>query len=680
MVGFVFDNKPSTSADKEQREDFEFRAKQFKSYQLLYMKHQVRAVYEGSSRGICQGSLQANQIWVTCDWKMKWLAMLFRESMVQFFGKSGIAWHGMMVIRLATPSETAVAGAGAGSLRCQYIDSVGDDAKECGFNVQSQMEAGLLMYKKDPSNAHINEVKGMDFDGARCYVGKYLAAAIPLLSKAVGMPICMVTIGESGCNKTEQDGHFASEGGAVGAVVARGGHDVHDARTLMQAKAEANSHSTFSMHVRLHRDKAGELKSSALASGIGISKSHFRFYKYDKNIQLTMMSIYTHRSLHGEFEHESTCTHYTYDQWCKFWTQDTPPPCSTGCCVVDSHSPGEAARPMSAFKTASEKAEIQAPKQKKQKQTQGTIQAEAFRRIAAGGIGVCPVTGCTRVFTYPGNLQNHIDRGEVNITVHCVSKDILRHGQAGIDQNCTLTGYVAGQIQNPTGSGIAGLDQMFTKEEDEDMVIAAGDGEYTLIDGTTWTCAAVAYKWAAHSKRGRGRSYTEGQMGFINWCYALGCHHKGDKMSASTAADLMTLVGTLAFNSKFPPAKVAAADWKYPATAISRPIFRAKHLLDHWVIRPWFSQQKATFLAKIKAEIEVAQQGVAGQLGKDNVPALREKCTELGMDTKGAKKDGLIKLLVGYFEKHGRLVVGSPVDDGTGGALEVEEEDEAEED
>ena len=62
--------------------------------------------------------------------------------------------------------------------RESIIQSFESDAKECGFNVQSQLEACLKAYKSNPANAHIQKVAFIDFDGARCYIGKFLTAAI----------------------------------------------------------------------------------------------------------------------------------------------------------------------------------------------------------------------------------------------------------------------------------------------------------------------------------------------------------------------------------------------------------------------------------------------------------------------------------------------------------------------
>ena len=77
---------------------------------------------------------------------------VLRESMVQFFGKAGIAWHGMLIMRLATAGEREAAGLSEGSFMVEYTDSIMDDMKEDGFAVLSALESGLASYlDRNPS-------------------------------------------------------------------------------------------------------------------------------------------------------------------------------------------------------------------------------------------------------------------------------------------------------------------------------------------------------------------------------------------------------------------------------------------------------------------------------------------------------------------------------------------------
>ena len=82
-----------------------------------------------------------------------------RMGQVQFFGKAGICWHGLMIIRKATAAELEDACGVGGKLRVAYFDamtvsylvvrhlvsilinSVQNDKKECSFSTLSLMEA-----------------------------------------------------------------------------------------------------------------------------------------------------------------------------------------------------------------------------------------------------------------------------------------------------------------------------------------------------------------------------------------------------------------------------------------------------------------------------------------------------------------------------------------------------------
>jgi hypothetical protein len=70
-----------------------------------YWAHKIRSHHD---RGVLQqqvDQLKEHQILVIADWKMKLQMLLYRESMVEFFGKRGIPFHGLMIIRKKTVRE-----------------------------------------------------------------------------------------------------------------------------------------------------------------------------------------------------------------------------------------------------------------------------------------------------------------------------------------------------------------------------------------------------------------------------------------------------------------------------------------------------------------------------------------------------------------------------------------------
>jgi len=117
-------------------------------------------------------------------------------------------------------------------------------------------------------------------------------------------------------------------------------------------------------------------------------------------------------------------------------------------------------------------------------------------------------------------------------------------------------------------------------------------------------------------------------------------------------------------------------------------LFRAKDQLDHWTIKPWFSQQKAAFLAKLKDHVEAAKLGIKGYLGMQTIEFLVRLCARASIsDThpgekkarghgglkkgKPKKKSELVDELGAYHNQHGGF--GGAGGDAGGG--EEEEED-----
>jgi hypothetical protein len=114
-----------------------------------------------------------------------------------------------------------------------------------------------------------------------------------------------------------------------------------------------------------------------------------------------------------------------------------------------------------------------------------------------------------------------------------------------------------------------------------------------------------------------------------------GVTNKGNKMQAKTAEKFMALVGTNQFNSKFPASETVA----YPATG--KPLFRPHEQLDHWAIKPYFSQQKAALVAKIQAQLAqykpVMEHGPAASWFEENADVIRAELKRRKLDHSGLK-------------------------------------------
>ena len=104
------------------------------------------------------------------DWKMKFIMLLFRETMPDFFGKSGNPWVGTMFIVKVKPGD---------ELLCFYYDGFMNDKKEDAFAALSFLEAvqGHFYTEVYPTlftDADVTMPEAIFYtvflDGAGCYV------------------------------------------------------------------------------------------------------------------------------------------------------------------------------------------------------------------------------------------------------------------------------------------------------------------------------------------------------------------------------------------------------------------------------------------------------------------------------------------------------------------------------
>ena len=112
----------------------------------------------------------------------------------------------------------------------------------------------------------------------------------------------------------------------------------------------------------------------------------------------------------------------------------------------------------------------------------------------------------------------------------------------------------------------------------------------------------------------------------------------GNKMSVYTAQELMTVVGTAEFNRRFPKGEADS----YLPTPTGKPLFRPHQQIDKWKIKPYFSQQKQAFEARVKTQLQLALQiqhdGPAAAWGLESVQVMRAELERRGLDSSGLQQ------------------------------------------
>ena len=108
---------------------------------------------------------------VTGDWKMKLLAMAFRESGSAWFGKRGYSMMGWMVVR-----RIAGAKGGAADLQVEFFDMFTDNPTQNSFAVLTSLLVLLEALQGDTREGMgVNAVK-IHVDQAGCFAGAFSRA------------------------------------------------------------------------------------------------------------------------------------------------------------------------------------------------------------------------------------------------------------------------------------------------------------------------------------------------------------------------------------------------------------------------------------------------------------------------------------------------------------------------
>ena len=265
--------------------------------------------------------MSPEQVVLVCDFKMKFLMAVFRESMSDFFGKAGIPWHGWMFFMKPSPTSQ--------ELMVEYSHDITNDRKEDGFMVLSSAHASLSQFRE----RHPHITRGVLFtDGARAYTCKLIAIAlvevsspqvclqnfpravvniaIPQFSNAnytesliqlsrwVGLYITDHHIGEAGWNKSELDGQFATGNRHVTQQIAKGPqNDVRTAKALVQALCAGDGlSSAYCQEFRPVRQNVRSVNSNSLK---GLSLCSHRQYEWSSSGEFVAL-ILRHQSHIGD--------------------------------------------------------------------------------------------------------------------------------------------------------------------------------------------------------------------------------------------------------------------------------------------------------------------------------------------------------------------------------------------
>jgi hypothetical protein len=204
---------------------------------------------------------------------MKFLSASFREAMSDFFGKAGMPWHGVMLIRRAKEGE----GLSEGVFVVSYIDGMMTDKKEDGFATLSAVYLALKSYKKDHPWIKRCAVKT---DGAGAYAGLVFTVGLSMMGELTGIRVTDHYIGESGKGKSQLDGHFGVKGSQLRRIVAAALHDILSPAKLFEGVKRTLGRNESAQLFQPDRSRGSTLDTESVKH---LSAMSHREYEYESD-------------------------------------------------------------------------------------------------------------------------------------------------------------------------------------------------------------------------------------------------------------------------------------------------------------------------------------------------------------------------------------------------------------
>ena len=299
-------------------EDLQWRISDWENKHDKYVGHIIRGYHEINKKNEVFKNLRVGDVIEVSDWKMKFIMHLFRETMPDFFGKSGTAWAGtQFIVRVKTGSE----------LTAFYYDGFTDDKKECSFSALSFLEVVQKHFYVElygtlfPDFIDKPIFYDVFLDGAGCYVS--LENLLTRIAFGERMHVYMraMFIPEAYYNKTSLDGHFATAGKQMRASVSTGRADAFDAASMLLARtsdlAMGRGAINHAVHFQPNRDhqcrvkKISNLKVKSFSErsitwipNTAANRSHVSLCHHKE--MFTHVSLCHHKEM---FTHVSLCHH-----------------------------------------------------------------------------------------------------------------------------------------------------------------------------------------------------------------------------------------------------------------------------------------------------------------------------------------------------------------------------------
>lgn len=496
-----------------------------------------------------------------------------------------------------------------------FIDTIpSSDMKEDAPNVLSSLSAALPIIIAELG---IYEY-ALEVDGAGCYAGAEFLANVPNLFTRCGAKLTSVSTGEGGTNKSHLDGHFGGTGSALRRHVAADKGDIIGSKTLAVAIAAASPNTTVILY---NTDRAKFIGAPQGAMLNGISRMSTVTYQYGSDgmdedgepwPELESMTMYQHTgfgtgkvvmaldlqgSLVAEGDTGASVAWSNYDA-----ASDDSVGAPTGRTSTGKENDQEAKAGRGKARMSRKEAKAKAIDTRR-----AARMARSTRLLCRNADGGHPQ--CTRSFTTPQRLANHITSGE-----HCYG-DVMSHrhttdrsasAQGVSKQDFMSRSYANQQTMNMSMSASSSASSSSSAPADKVRIVAP-----SVEEG--WR-APASVSGSAHHRDRSARDHVLPKLSkevltLIHAMYTSGASNASKKFDPTSASEYLQGYGTAA-HAKTYSHFVGSGNMVVPTpTDDGQPMFRLVELPTRKQIKGYFGAsgdlakqaEKAPTLAALRA-------------------------------------------------------------------------------
>lgn len=552
-----------------------------------YAAHIYRSTVDKNRIDKILASLRGDEVLVIVDWKMKVQPTVYRESMVEYFGKRGFPLCGILFVRKRTRAELAAEKEDRESknltlnedvyflrqFHTRFFDGLCDDTKEDSWAAISQLQSAFMQYKASHGQ-HITQAQVMS-DGAGCFDCINTLVFAPFIGRWTRISITNWFISEAGCGKTPLDGHFCYNRSRLiqGVMTGKGKFDVYDAESACLCLCQDGG-IEYTTVAQVFIDRHGQIDANKF-EGIR-SFAHWQFV-YDSNNIFTKCLLRPQSGRGAGVEKsadffKSLLVNGSGIQQCvpvngtgvtyRVYAPDTT--------IISRTSPPSIPLGIVDKSKAVRIRDIRVHKRHQKVVEELKIQEETRRqRQEDCNAFFCPETTCTAVFQRRANYDDHIMKTTADFSQHWLGKSgvmkhtfpktpILTRGGPEVKKDLMIT-HAEACLRNVQGVKLPPQAMEHRAAEILALQAPLQIASYTCIDGSIHGAfnvveAGFAMKGQHDVKAAKRRQAPK--LEFIVWVHSRGVPAisgpNAIKMCPEQSARLMRLVGTQEGEDKFP--------------------------------------------------------------------------------------------------------------------------------